>query len=154
MSTTPKLVLDTNIVLDWLVFNDPSTDMLSSLQQAAQFVLLTHEPAIAELRRVLNYPSLKLDGTRQQSILARYQAMATQANLPDDFSLQNLQLPPGFPLCKDPDDQHFLALAFHTQADALVSKDKALLALRKRAAKFGVKICAVTQLSALLEPAQ
>ncbi len=135
-----KLVLDTNVVLDWLVFNDPSTEVLSDLQQAAQVVLLTHEPALAELRRVLNYPEFKLDSTKQQFILARYQTLTTRANLPDHFSLQDLQLPPGFPTCKDPDDQHFLALAFHSQADALISKDKALLALRKRAAKFGVKI--------------
>lgn len=147
-----KLVLDTNVVLDWLVFSVPGIKALSE-RQATQITLLTHEPALIELQRVLNYPEFKLDYNRQQAIMARYQLLTTQPALPDEFSLQNLQLPADFPICKDPDDQHFLALAFHAQADALVSKDKALLKLRRRVRKFGVTIMNVEQLAALLRPA-
>jgi len=146
-----KLVLDTNVVLDWLVFSVPSVQALSE-RQAIQVTLLTHEPALIELQRVLNYPAFKLDHSRQQAIMARYRLLTTQPTLPDEFSLQNQQLPTDFPICKDPDDQHFLALAFHAHADALVTKDKALLALRKRARKFGVAIIRVEQLLPLLSP--
>ncbi|OYY82283.1 MAG: hypothetical protein B7Y33_00065 [Hydrogenophilales bacterium 16-62-9] len=38
------------------------------------------------------------------------------------------------PLCSDPDDQKFLALAAVSHAHGLVSKDRALLKLRRRCA--------------------
>ena len=78
-----------------------------------------------------------------------YQARAIVAALPDGFSLQNLMLPRGFPRCRDRDDQHFLALAHHSKADALVSKDKDLLKLKRRAAKFGVRILSLPDLAAV-----
>lgn len=137
---TIKLVLDTNVVLDWLVFNDAALASLTDSVQDGRVVLLTHPVAIDELHRVLNYPIMQLDAQRQAGILANYQAQTVATNVPVDFSLQNLHLPAGFPHCRDPDDQVFLALAWHSQAEALVSRDKAVLALRKRTAKFGVKI--------------
>ena len=42
-------------------------------------------------------------------------------------------------ICKDPDDQHFLALAVQHQA-LLLSKDRAVLALRKRLAPLGATV--------------
>jgi predicted nucleic acid-binding protein len=36
------------------------------------------------------------------------------------------------PLCKDPDDQKFLELAFSSGADVLITKDRALLDLSRR----------------------
>jgi predicted nucleic acid-binding protein len=63
-------------------------------------------------------------------------------------------LPPGFPRCRDPDDDHFLALAHHAAADALVSKDRAVLKLRRRARKFGVRILDVRQLNELAQPSE
>jgi len=117
----------------------------------AQSVLLyTYQPAIDELQRVLGYQQLKLDAARQTKVLAHYQASAALANLPTEFSLQHLLLPQGFPRCQDRDDQHFMALAFHAKADALVSRDKAVLALSKRAKQFGLKILDVPQLVAIL----
>lgn len=150
LSTTFKLVLDTNVVLDWLVFNDAALASLTESAQDGRVVLLTHQVAIDELQRVLNYPIMQLDAQRQAEILARYKVQTAAANVPVDFSLQNLHLPAGFPYCRDPDDQMFLAIAWHSQADALVSRDKAVLALRKRAAKFGVKIVDVATVAALL----
>ena len=40
----------------------------------------------------------------------------------------------GMPRCSDPDDQKFLELAAATRAQILVSKDRALLKLRRRCA--------------------
>ena len=59
-------------------------------------------------------------------------------------------LPGGFPRCRDRDDEPFLALAFHTKADVLASRDNAVFGLKSRAAKFGVTILNVPQLIALL----
>jgi len=141
-----KLVLDTNIILDWLLFNYVSMTPLQQGTQDGRIAVITHPPAVEELRRVLTYPQFKLDADRQKEVLAAYQACATTAVLPDGFALDNLLLPERFPRCRDGDDDHFLALAYHAGADALASKDKAVLKLRKRAAKFGVRILSAPQL--------
>jgi len=142
-----KLVLDTNIVLDWLVFSHVSMNVLQEGTEDRRITVVTYPPALDELRRVLTYPQFKLDASRQKEVLETYQALAEAATLPEGFSLDHLMLPAQFPRCRDRDDEHFLALAFHTGADALVSKDKAVLRLRKRAGTFGVKILNVQQLN-------
>ena len=139
-------MLDTNVVLDWLVFADISLNLLNSELSAGKILLATHPPALCELRRVLGYPALKLDADRQMSILAQYQSQTRQPELPDGFTLQNLMLPAGFPRCRDPDDQHFLALAHHAGA-VLVSRDKAVLGVAGRARRFGVRVMSVQQVT-------
>ncbi len=135
-----KLVLDTNLVLDWLVFQDDSLEDLQFALDAQRLELVTHAPAIDELRRVLGYPQFALDSSRQQQILDRYLSHARLGALPAGLTLDDLGLPATFPRCRDCDDQHFLALAYHERADALISKDRAVLKLRRRARKFGVTI--------------
>ena len=139
------LVLDTNVVIDWLVFADEFMKPLRDAVADGQATVLTSTPATDELRRVLAYPELKLAAGRQAAIFDRYLLQTSAASLPDGFSLANLLLPPAFPQCRDPDDQHFLALAWHSRA-TLASRDKAVLKLRKRAARFGVTIVDVQQL--------
>ncbi len=145
-----KLVLDTNVVIDWLVFDDPFMNPLRHGVRDARLVVLTHPPAIDELERVLAYPQLKLDVARQREVFARYNAQTTSARMPEAFSPKNLMLPGGFPRCRDRDDEPFLALAYHTRADVLASRDNAVFGLKSRAAKFGVTILNVQQLIAML----
>ena len=149
-----KLVLDTNVVLDWLVFGDARLAGLQSALNAGFIELVTHAPAIDELRRVLTYSQLKLAPSRQQETLDRYLSHARLGALPEGFDLDNLGLPAGFPRCRDCDDQHFLALAYHERADALISKDRAVLKLRKRARKFGVTILDARELASMLSDAE
>lgn len=59
-------------------------------------------------------------------------------------------LPP-LPLCRDPDDQKFLELAQAAKAGLLVTKDKALLALAKKADRFGFRIAAPAGAAVILE---
>lgn len=153
VTANPKLVLDTNVVLDWLVFADPLLHPLAEAVRLEQVHLYTHALVLDELQRVLGYAALKLDASRQTTLLAKYRKHTRQIVLPMDFDPQNLKLPAGFPRCKDPDDQPFLALALHANADALVTRDKAVLALRSQAKKFGVTIIDIQQLSALLSQA-
>jgi predicted nucleic acid-binding protein len=56
-------------------------------------------------------------------------------------------LPEHFPRCRDPDDNHFLALAWHAKADALVSRDHAVLKLARRSKKFGFQVLTVQQMA-------
>jgi len=142
------LILDTNVILDWLVFRNQSCSYFTQAVKANRVSIMTHGAACHELRRVLNYPVLKLDVTQQDEVYAAYRSMCFEAMVPAGFTAKNLMLPEGFPNCRDPDDQLFLALAMHTKADALVTRDRAVLALRKKARKFGVAILDVEQLRA------
>ena len=142
-----KWVLDTNVVLDWLLFDDALLNPLRVAVGEGRLTIVTHPFAIGELRRVLGYPDLGLDATRQKAVLQSYEAQTSCVDLPQ---IEYANLPKGFPRCRDPDDDLFLALAYHSRADALVSRDKAVLALRRRAEKFGFNILNAGQLIATL----
>jgi putative PIN family toxin of toxin-antitoxin system len=141
-----RLVLDTNIVLDWLVFGDLAVDALQLALDAERISLVTHQPALDELRRVLAYPQFELNAPEQLDVLQRYEALTEFATLPAGGP----SLPNSFPRCRDPDDQHFLVLTYHVRAAALVTKDKELLRLQRRAAKLGLTILNPVQLRARL----
>lgn len=140
MTHSLTLVVDTNVVLDWLVFRDAAIEPLRKAVEQQRVQIVTHGAAIDELRRVLAYPQCKLSAEAQEALLNQYRQWSQAAVMPTDFALENLLLPAGFPRCRDTDDQHFLALAYHTKADGLLTKDRDLLRLRKRAARFGVRV--------------
>lgn len=138
--TMLQLLLDTNVVLDWLVFADPQ---LQWLDAPSEIRIVGHTAAFAELERVLNYPQLHLEAERQQQILQRYRHQTSALEVPA------APLPAGFPQCRDGDDQHFIEAGYLLRVDALVSRDRQVLKLRKRAAKFGLRIIAVPELAML-----
>jgi len=121
-----RLVLDTNIWLDWLVFDDPGLSALREAQAAGRIEIYIDEACEAELRRVLAYDLGKhsLDASRQQHLLLQLKNIALKSN-----SSHSLVLP----RCSDPDDQKFLHLTAAAGADALVTKDAALLELARKA---------------------
>jgi predicted nucleic acid-binding protein len=118
-----KLVLDTNVWLDVLVFDDPAARALAG----GSHEIVIDEPCAAELERVLAYPLGKwsLDAARRAACAATCRRLAR--------TLPHAGRSPGaLPRCEDPDDQKFLELAAAAGADALVTKDAALLRLRAR----------------------
>jgi len=140
-----RWVVDTNVVIDWLMFNDPFMNPLREAVTNKNLIVLTHAPAIDELKRVLAYKQLKLTPTRQDEIFSRYIALTQEVSLPAGASVKNLMMPSQFPRCRDRDDEHFIALAHHQKANALVSRDNAVYGLKSRAAKFGLTIFNVQQ---------
>lgn len=120
-----RLVLDTNVVLDLLHFADAAVSpILNALETGSAHCCASVE-TLNELRRVLAYPAFQLDETTQTTLISRYQTWVCLA--------QGASVSAPMPRCSDPDDQMFLTLAAATQADALISKDKALLALKHHA---------------------
>jgi putative PIN family toxin of toxin-antitoxin system len=117
-----KLVLDTNVWLDVLVFDDPAA---RALREGGHEIVID-APCGAELERVLAYPLGKwtLAPERRAACLAACLRMSRKVEAGD--------APAGLPSCEDPDDQKFLALAAAAGADALVTKDEALLRLQGR----------------------
>lgn len=119
-----KLVLDTNVWLDLLVFDDPSARRLRS----AAFEILIDASCEAELERVLGYALGKwsLEPQRRVACLEECRRLARRVAPPAP--------PAALPRCRDADDQKFLELAAAAGADALVTKDEALLELAGRVA--------------------
>lgn len=85
-----RLVLDTNIVLDWLVFKDVRMVELQRAWDEQRVELITHSPALVELRRVLAYPQFKLTSSDQSAVMDCYESRAHLVSLPDG-------MPAGFP---------------------------------------------------------
>jgi putative PIN family toxin of toxin-antitoxin system len=124
MSSRPVVVLDTNIALDWLVFEDGGMPELMAAIETGQIVIATNDACIDELKRVLAYPIFALDVTAQDRCLNKYTAIA-KPFAPRASLLGQI------PRCRDRDDQKFLELAAHARAEALISKDNAVLGLRR-----------------------
>ena len=143
-----KLVLDTNVVIDWLVFDDAFLAAFREQVRQGRVEIVTHAPACDELRRVLGYRELKLTVERQAQVFASYQTQTT--HLDWQTSPTQPPIPQGFPRCRDPDDNPFLHLAWHSRADALVSRDNAVLKLARRVRRFGFQIHDVPQMVAAL----
>jgi putative PIN family toxin of toxin-antitoxin system len=120
------LVLDTNVVLDLLHFDDAVARPLRQALEAGRVRCAASAATLDEWRRVLAYPEFGLDPARQVALLARYRALAEPVDGVDEGA--------GLPRCSDPDDQKFVELAAAAGAAALVSKDRALLGLRRRCA--------------------
>jgi putative PIN family toxin of toxin-antitoxin system len=117
-----KLVLDTNVWLDLLVFDDPA---VRALREGAHEIVID-APCAAELERVLGYP------LGRWTLAPERRAACLAACLSMSRSVESGPAPAGLPSCEDPDDQKFLALAAACGADALLTKDEALLKLSGR----------------------
>ena len=120
-----QLVLDSNVWLDWLVFNDASIKPIQNLVDAGKAEIIIDADCDAELVRVLAYPLQKwtLNAEAQAACVDRFRSVARRVIAP---------LEPGkLPACRDPDDQKFLVLAAAAGAFCLLTKDRALLKLAK-----------------------
>jgi putative PIN family toxin of toxin-antitoxin system len=125
------LVLDTNVWLDWLVFDDPSTAPLKALVKNGAEVCIDIACA-AELERVLAYDLGKhtIDAEKQAACMAECKRIAR----PIAGAVSVIDLP----RCPDPADQMFLEAAAAARADYLVTKDRDLLDLPRGRLPFRV----------------
>ncbi len=120
----PRIVLDTNCLVSALLFSEGRLAWLRHGGQTGRFVPLVCRETASELIRVLCYPKFKLDRDEQDALLADF--------LPHAETVTMTHPPKNVPHLRDPDDAVFVALAINAKADALVSGDKDLLALRGR----------------------
>jgi len=125
-----RLVLDTNVWLDWLVFDDAQVAPIRTAQGAGAAAIFIDTACAEELRRVLDYSLRKnvLAPEAQARALAECLRVAQPVAAGE---LDKRALPP-LPLCRDADDQKFLELARAARADYLLTKDRALLELARR----------------------
>jgi uncharacterized protein len=129
-----RLVLDTNVWLDWLVFGEPSLAPLKAAVAEGRAEILIDAACEAELERVLAYDLGKhtIDAARQAACLAECRRIAKPLVNGKPAECANL------PRCPDPGDQIFLEAALAAQADYLVTRDRALLDLARRGLPFRI----------------
>ena len=132
-----KVVIDTNIVLDLFVFDDPESKQLKSalLDGLAnkQLTWLSTQAMRDELERVLAYPKI-------MSRMAFYKVSSDSVMQQFDKTVTLVESAPKAAwVCKDPDDQKFIDLAVQHQTQ-LFSKDRAVLCMEKRLKSAGVLV--------------
>lgn len=132
------VILDTNILLDVFVFNDPAAEPIRQALHTGQLNWLATQPMRDELARVLAYPKiasrLVFCQLVKEDVLAKFD--------------QHARLVPAAPkasmTCRDADDQKFIDLAVQHSA-LLLSKDKDIASMRKKLLIQGIRTQAVLQ---------
>lgn len=126
------LVLDTNIVLDVFVFADEAARPLRAALDDGRVQWVATAAMRDELARVLAYPQivprLAFYGLQAGDVLAGFDRHAVVVEAPAKAPVT----------CSDPDDQIFIDLAVARQA-LLLSKDRAVLSMKKRLAAWSVR---------------
>jgi len=128
----PAVVLDTNVALDWLVFRDPRVAALVAAIQGRQVRWVACASMRRELAHMLAHRTLSSWTPDRERALASFDALAALHDEPPPTRLR----------CRDADDQVFIDLAIASGARWLVTHDRALLKLARRARSLGLAVLA------------
>lgn len=125
-----RIVLDTQVVLDWLFFQDgyaadwpmpgPHWHWLATARMRQELVWVLERPWPAAL------------AARRDATLQAFDQLVSLQAEPSP--------PPPVPRCKDPSDQMFIDLALVHAPSLLISRDRAVLALAKRLGRQDVQV--------------
>src|SRR5512145_1119292 len=121
---TLRVVFDTNLLVSYLIVHRPPLATLIDDHLAqGRFILITAHELLAELARVLRYPRLQryYDDATRDRFVALIAALSEVVVLPENIP----------PISRDSDDDRVIACAVVSHADAIVSGDKDLLALKR-----------------------
>lgn len=129
-------VIDTNVLFDWLVFVDPRLDPLRRAIAEGRLRWITCTRMLDEFAHVLGRAPLSARGFDREQVDRQ---IHTHARLVEH---RHEPSPPGWPRltprCSDPDDQIFIDLAIAHGAQLLLTRDRALLKLARKAQLRGV----------------
>ena len=127
------VVLDTNVVLDWFVFGNLQVRALAAAIEGGAATWLSCPEMRSELAHVLGHARLggnEIDVERALTSFDRYSQLGA---LPSRLPLSRIR-------CSDPSDQMFVDLALAGRARWLLTRDRALLKLRRKVAPLGLLI--------------
>lgn len=126
----PSCVLDTNVVLDILLFADKKTEPIRQLLSSGKLLALGHYDTFYEFADVISRSQFKLTDSQIKEKLHAWVNLhwIIKEALPTEV------------YCKDHDDDKFFNLARLCSARYLISKDKKVLKAKGKAKRFG---CAV-----------
>ena len=137
----PRVVLDTNVVLDCLLFDEPTARPLGNALADGRLHWVTTEAMLDELADVLSRPFVAARRGDAAALLARARALSQVVPAPPATANRLA--------CADPDDQPFIDLALALPARWLFSRDRDLLALARRAAARRVDVLRPAQWAGL-----
>lgn len=145
--SVPRVVLDTNVWLDWLVFEDPGIVPIRNAAGRGRVEIYLDAACEEELVRVLarGFAKRALDAKAQAECLAQCRRLAKRIDAPLPAAERA-----GLPICRDKDDQKFLEAAFAAGASFLVTKDRELLALARGRRSLPFRIVAPADFRAAL----
>ena len=143
----PAIVLDTNVVLDLLVFRSADSALLRERLIQGEVRWLASAAMRDELFHVLARGTLTAWSPNSVEICAAWDRYCVPVDaLTPTGAASRLR-------CSDPDDQKFIDLAVGHGVRWLLSKDRAVLKLAGRARIFGVEILAPAAWAARQAPA-
>lgn len=125
-----RAVLDTQVVLDWLVFRDPASLPIGCAVTAGSLHWLASQPMLAEIEHVLDRGVGAARLPHRAAIRDACSRFALRAEVAPNSTLR----------CTDPDDQMFIDLALAAGVRWLFTRDNALLRLAPRARDRGVNV--------------
>jgi len=129
----PTLVLDTNVVLDWLLFADERVLRLAAAIESGRVGWISTPHMRAELENVLGRDIAGRSRRAMATVLKAFDSRV-QLMAPAPACVRPSMR------CDDPDDQPFIDLASHARSIALLTRDRAVLRLAGRALKHGFAI--------------
>ena len=112
----PKAVIDTNVFVSGIFFSGPPSRILRAWVDE-EIQIAVSEEIIEEYRRVIDALS---DRLRQVDIDSIFELLMIEAELVRSYSL-------GQSVCRDPDDDKFLACAVASKSRYIISGDRHLL---------------------------
>jgi predicted nucleic acid-binding protein len=130
----PAVVLDTNAVLDWLVFRHPACADWTRRFADRSARWIASAAMRTELAHVLGRPVLDAWCPEPAAVWDSWDRLA---EILDPSPAAPVA---GRPRCTDPDDQKFVDLALAHGARWLVSRDRAVLKLGRRTRSLGLEV--------------
>jgi predicted nucleic acid-binding protein len=134
---TRRAVLDTNVALALWLFDDPQLAPLRDALEGGVLLWTACPPMLDELLHELRPERCARYGQTVAVVQARLDRVPCLRLL--DLSV-SCSAPFGL-RCRDPKDQMFIDLAVAERIPLLISRDRAVLKLRRKALAHGVTIC-------------
>ena len=128
----PAAVLDTNVVLDWLVFRNSDCATLTDAISAGKLQWIATPPMRDELVHVLAGHHLDAWALDSASVWAQWDRHCMELPTPAPTG------PRGRLRCSDRDDQMFIDLAVAAGARWLLTRDRAVLKLARYLRLHGI----------------
>ena len=140
------IVIDTNVVLDWLVFRDPRCTPFVQALLGGQLLWLATPAMREELQHVLARGVAAAWNPDPGAVWAAWDRHATEVPAVAASGLASRLR------CTDDDDQKFIDLALAHPARWLLSRDRAVLRLAGRSREFGLDIVTPERWAAIQRP--
>lgn len=132
-ASAARLVLDTNALLDWWLFEEAAFSGLPQALADGRVRWIACPAMRTELQRVLGRASLARYEPDCERTLAHFDQWAQLCTDPTPSPAPRLR-------CRDGDDQVFLDLALRESAGWLLTRDRDLLSLARKARWLGLRI--------------